>query len=163
MPAIEDKWQVFMEHYPQMISLRGQLAKRDWYIRDGWTAFIGLYHSGIYMQVYKPGWFNHTGDGIHFETALSAEVWAQKAAPIDLHVTHKNLFDRERFNDYTIPRMEAVTRDWRGDFWFKQHTLTERLGIVVRFTATGFGKQMADGFTQLAALGSIIDDGLARL
>ena len=158
-----EKWQVFISQYPQMIALRGQLAKREWFVDGGWTAFIGAYHAGIYMQVYKPHWFNHTGDGIHLETALNAESLAQKRTSIDLHITHKNLFDRERFNAYTIPRMQALTSGWEDDFWFKSHTLTERLGLKLRFTETGFGKQLAEGFTRLSVLGAVIDDGLAQL
>jgi hypothetical protein len=95
--------------------------------------------------------------------ALTKQLMEMKCTSIDLHITHKNLFDRERFNAHTVPRMEEAIKGWQGDFWFKSHTLTERLGLKVRFTETGFAKQLADGFTQLAPLGGIIDDGLARL
>jgi hypothetical protein len=161
--AVPENWQVFMEQYPKMISLRRQLAKRDWYVRDGWTAFIGAYHAGIYMQVFKPHWFNQTGDGIHFEMALTAQVMSLKCTSIDLHIAHKNLFDRDRFNAYTLPLMEALTKDWQGDFTLKKNTLADRVSKFVRFTETGFPKQLADGFTQLAPLGAIIDEGLAHL
>ncbi len=160
---ISADWQLFIEQYPQMMSVIRQLAKEDWYLREGWTAFIGHYHAGIYLQVFKPHWFNQTGDEIHLEAALTAETLAQGATGIDLHVTHKNLFDRERFNAYATPRMEALVATWPGEVWFKAHTISERLGMHVKFTKSGFPKQMAAAYRQLAALGPIIDAGLAQL
>jgi hypothetical protein len=126
---ITGDWRIFIEQYPQMMSVIRQIAKQDWYARDRWTAFIGHYHAGIYMQVFKPHWYNQTGDGIHLETALTAETLANGATGIDLHITHKNLFDREHFNAYTVPQMEALTKTWQGEVWFKTHTTSERRQI----------------------------------
>ena len=161
--TISDDWQLYIEQYPQMMSLIRQLGKQGWYVQDGWTAFIGHYHAGIYLQVFKPHWFNQAGDGIHLETGVNAETLANKVAGIDLHIGHKNLFDRDRFNAYATPRMAALVNTWEGDLWFKSHTVSERLGMQVKFTKTNFPKQMAAAFTQLAALGPIIDEALAQL
>lgn len=161
--TIPESWQIFMDQYPQMMSVIRQLAKQDWYMRDGWTAFIGHYHSGIYLQVFKPHWFNQTGDGIHLETGLDAPALANNTTGIDLHITHKNLFDRDRFNAYATAPMQSLVEAWSGDVWFKSHTISERLGMRVKFTRTNFPKQMAAAFTQLSTLGPIIDAGLAQL
>lgn len=160
---ISEDWQIFVEQYPQMMSVIRQLARQDWYVQEGWTAFLGHFHSGIYMQVYKPHWYNHTGDGIHLETGLTASALAGSTTGIDLHVTHKNLFDRDKFNAYATPRMAELVKTWQGEVWFKEHTVSERLGMKVKFTKTNFPQQMAAAFTQLSALGPIIDSGLAQL
>ncbi|MBZ0299447.1 MAG: hypothetical protein K8J31_06905 [Anaerolineae bacterium] len=160
---IPEDWHIFMDQYSPMMSVIRQLAKQDWYVREGWTAFLGHYHAGIYLQVFKPHWFNHTGDGIHLETGLTAETLQNRATGIDLHITHKNLFDRDRFNAYATPRMKALVESWPDEIWFKEHTVSERLGLSVRFTKTNFPQQMAAAFTRLSALGPIIDAGLAQL
>jgi hypothetical protein len=161
--TLTDDWQIFIEQYPQMMSVIRQLAKQDWYVRDGWTAFLGHYHAGIYLQVYKPHWFNHTGDGIHLETGVDARTLDNKVFGIDLHITHKNLFDRDKFNAYATPRIEELVKTWQGEIWLKTHTVSERLGMRVKFTKTNFPQQMAMTFTQLATVGPIIDAGLAQL
>lgn len=158
-----ESWQIFIDQYPQMMSLIHQLARQDWYVRDGWTAFLGHFHSGSYLQVFKPHWYNQTGDGIHLETGLTASALASNTTGIDLHVTHKNLFDRDKFNAYATPRIAELVKTWPGEVWFKEHTISERLGMRVKFTKTNFPQQMAAAFTQLSTLGPIIDEGLAQL
>lgn len=160
---IPESWHIFIEQYPQFMKLQRELGKTAWYPRDGWVSFIGHYHAGIYMQVYKGHWYNYTLDGVHLETGLTAESLASKTLRLDLHVGHRNLFDREQFNELTIPAMAEMVAEWEGDVTFSQRNLSDRLSLTVPFTKTGFHKQIAAAFTQLSALGPIIDDGLARL
>ena len=141
-----------------------QLSNLDWYQAGGWSSFIGPYHAGIYMQVAKGNWYNYGLDGIHFEFGLTQESLDAKSLSIDLHVCHKNLFDREQFNSHTVERMEEVVIGWGVDGTrFSRTNLTERLSLPVRFTKSGFGKQVAAALTQMSELAPIIDDGLNRL
>ena len=83
---------------------------------------------------------------------------------IDLHVGHKNLFDRVQFNAFTVDRMEEVVTGWGTEgVRFSRTNLSERLSLPVRFTKSGFGKQVAAALTQMSDLAPIIDDGLSRL
>ena len=105
--------------------------------------------------------YNYGLDGIHFEFGLTQDNLDAKTLSIDLHVCHKNLFDRERFNSHTVDRMEEVVNGWGVDGTrFSRTNLTERLSLPVRFTKTGFGKQIAAALTQMSELAPIIDDGL---
>jgi hypothetical protein len=156
-------WAIFQEQYPQMTKLQRELAKQAWFVQEGWVPFIGYYWAGIYMQVYKAHWYNQSGDGIHFEMGLDDESLTQKRAFIDLHIAHRNLFDRVRFNELTIPHMAEVVATWEGDVTFSKKNLGERLRVMVPFTKSGFAKQITAGFAKVCALGDIIDEGLAQL
>ena len=164
MSATSPTWQLFIDQHPQCMKVLRQLSNLEWYQTGGWSSFIGPYHAGIYMQVAKGNWYNYGLDGIHFEFGLTQENLDAKSLSIDLHVCHKNLFDRERFNVLTIERMEDVVNSWETDgIRFSRTNLTERLSLPVRFTKTGFGKQIAAALTQMSDLAPIIDDGLNQL
>ena len=141
-----------------------QLSNLAWYQTGGWSSFIGHYHAGIYMQFAKGNWFNYGLNGIHFEFGLTQENLDAKTLTVDLHVCHKNLFDRQNFNNLTVDRMEEVVNSWEAEgIRFSRTNLTERLSLPVRFTKTGFGKQIAAAMTQMSELAPIIDDGLSHL
>ena len=162
--TISPSLQLFVEQQPQCMKVLRQLSSMDWYATGGWSSFIGLYHAGIYMQVAKGNWYNHGLDGIHFEFGLTQEALAAKTLAIDLHIGHKNLFDREQFNALTVDRMEEVANGWGTEgVRFSRTNLSERLSLPVRFTKSGFGKQVAAALTQLSELAPVIDEGLARL
>ena len=163
MAEITDSWKFFFEQYPQFMKLMRELGKQDWYANDGWAMFIGQYHAGIYAQVYKANWFNYTLDGVHIETGLTPESLVEKKLQIDLHIGHRNLFDRVKFNELTIPKIAAVVEGWDMPYKFSKSNLSERLSIWVPFTKSAFARKVAIGFTQMATLGDIIDAGIAQL
>ncbi len=161
---ITPTWQLFIDQHPQCMKVLRQLSNLDWYRTGGWSSFIGPYHAGLYMQIAKGNWYNYGLDGIHFEFGLTQESLDAKTLSIDLHVCHKNLFDRERFNSLTVERMEEVVNGWEVDgIRFSRTNLTERLSLPVRFTKTEFGKQIAAALTRMSDLAPIIDDGLNQL
>ena len=160
---LTEGWSIFIDQYPQFTKLQRELAKTDWFVNDGWTAFIGYYHAGIYIQLFKPHWFNHTGDGIHLEMGITAETLAAKKTTIDLHVGHRNLFDRVRFNELTIAPMQEMVASWGNGVTFSKTNLSERMRVDVSFTKSGFPKQVTVAFTQMCQLGPIIDDSLKQL
>lgn len=159
---IDPSWRIFIDQYPQFMKLMRKLAATDWYVEDGWVMFVGYYHAGIYMQLYKAHWYNNALEGIHIELGLSNEALKKKQAQIDLHIGHRNLFDRARFNELTLDRMANITADW-SNCTFSRKNLSERLSVTVPFTKSGFATQLAAALAQISALGPIIDDGLAQL
>src|SRR4051812_24336076 len=108
-----ESWALFVEQYPAVMAAYRKVARTDWFRDGGWAAFVGHYTNGIFMQVYKPHWYNQEFEGIHFELALDARCVENRTASIQLHVTHKAVLqDRERFNALTIPRMKAAMAGW---------------------------------------------------
>jgi hypothetical protein len=165
---IDKSQQIFIEHYPQFMKVMRKLGAQDWYLDGGYAMFIGPYHAGIYAQIYKPNWHNYTLEGVHFETGLTPESLAEKKLQLDLHVGHRNLFDRQKFNQITIPQMAEVVEGWDSgnmfpEIKFSRTNLSERLSIWIKVTKSGFADQVAAGFAQLAELSPIIDRGLAEL
>lgn len=160
---VPQNWQIFMEQYPQFMKLQRKLATQNWFSNGGWSLFIGHYHAGIFAQVYKANWFNYSLDGIHFEMGITAESLNENIARLDLHVGHRNLFDREKFNELTVPRMADIVATWEGSVRFSKNNLSDRLSLEVPFTKTRFAEQLTAGFSQLNSLTPIIDEGLANL
>ena len=162
--TIPRSWQLYIDQHPQFMKVLRQLSALDWYAAGGWASFIGHYHAGIYMQVAKGNWYNYGLDGIHFEIGLTEEALAAKTLTIDLHIGHRNLFDREQFNALTVDRIAGVVDGWEVEgLRFSRTNLSERLSLPVRFTKSGFAKQVAAALSQMSDLAPILDDGLAQL
>jgi hypothetical protein len=161
---LTESWRVFVDQYPQVMKTYRRIAKMEWFRNGNWVAFVGHYTNGIFMQIYKPHWYNHEFDGIHFELALDARCVENRVASIQLHITHKSVLpDRDQFNDYTIPRMAECVRQWGARYEFSESKLSERLNLNVPFTPTNFAQKVADELTQICRLGDIIDEALTRL
>jgi|SRR5579871_4079908 len=161
---LTESWQLYVEQYPQVMKAYRKIAKMDWFQEGHWVAFVGHYPQGIFMQVYKPHWYNHEFEGIHFELALGAHGVTSKTANIQLHITHKNVLpDREQFNHYTIPRMSEMVRQWGDRYELSETKLSERLNLNIPFTQSNFAQKVAEEITQVCQLGGIIDAALAQL
>lgn len=153
-----------MDYYPPLMQVYRKIATTEWFQQKGWNAFIGHYTHGIFMQLSKPHWYNYTFDGIHFELAMDASCAERRVASLQLHITHKNLLpDRDAFNAYTIPRMQAVVSAWGSPYEFSATKLSERLNCTIPFTATTFAPRVAAALTQVCTLDTIIDEALVTL
>ncbi len=161
---LTEGWQICVEQYPQVMKAYRRMAKMDWFQNGRWMAFVGHYTNGIFMQLYKPHWYNQEFDGIHFELALDARCVENSVASLQLHITHKNVLpDREQFNRYTIPRMAELVRPWGPRYELSETKLSERLNLNIPFTQTNFAQKVADEMAQVCQLGEIIDEALSVL
>ena len=161
---LTEGWEIFMEQYPQVMKAYRRMAKMDWFQHGNWVAFVGHYTNGIFMQVYKPHWYNHEFAGIHFELALDARCLKSNAASVQLHITHKSVLpDRGQFNQYTIPRMAELVRPWGPRYELSETNLSERLNLNIPFAQSNFAQKVADEMAQVCQLGVIIDEALSRL
>lgn len=145
---LPDSWKIFVQQYPQVMKAYRRIAKTDWFQEGHWVAFVGHYTGGIFLPVYKPHWYNQEFEGIHFELALDSRCVQNKAANIQLHITHRNILpDRDLFNQYTIPRMAVVVNQWDSRYEFSETKLSERLNLNVPFTQSNFAHKVADELT----------------
>lgn len=162
--VLAESWMLFVEQYPQVMAAYRKIARMDWFQAGGWVAFIGHYTHGIFMQLYKPHWYNQELQGIHFELALDAHCVASRTASIQLHITHKALLpDREKFNAITIPKLKTVVEQWGPGYEFSETKLSERLNRNVPFTKSNFAQKVCAEFSQLCQLGEQIDEALDAL
>lgn len=160
---MEDTWLFYRDNYPLLMKTMRKLGQADWFVDGGYVTFIGHYHAGTYLQVYKSHWYNQTLDGVHFEVGIETDVFAKKQVQIDLHIGHRNVFDRVTFNELTIPKMQVVVDGWDNELRFSKTNLTERLNLQWKVTKSKFAEQLTAGFGQIAQLGPIIDEGLSKL
>jgi hypothetical protein len=115
--------------------------------------FVEPYHEGIFFQIYKPHWYNHTLEGVHIECGIGAETLKNRSLALELHVGHRNLFDRERFNEITLPAMRELVSSWGSGCQLSATHLSSRLHADVPFTRTGFADQLAAELTRWSGLG----------
>jgi hypothetical protein len=163
-PTLDESWQIFIDQYPRVMQVYRKIAKTEWFKSGRWTAFVGHYPHGIYMQISKPHWLNQELEGIHFELALDRRCLNNSSASIQLHITHKNVLpDREAFNQYTIPRMTAMVSTWDSRYELSTTKLSDRLNLNVPFNKTNFAQKVADEITQVCRLGDVIDEALSEL
>jgi hypothetical protein len=162
--VLTESWEIFVEQYPQVMKAYRRMAKMDWFRNGNWVAFVGHYTHGIFMQIYKPHWYNHEFDGIHFELALDAHCLKSNVANVQLHITHRNILpDRDQFNQYTIPLMAELVSQWGSRYELSETNLSERLNLNVPFAQSNFAQKLADEMAQVCQLGVIIDEALVRL
>ena len=163
MATIDPSWQVFTGYFGEFMKVLRELGRRDWYVDGQYVTFIGHYHAGIYAQVYKGHWHNYTLDGVHYELGFTSESIATKSVRFDLHIGHRNLFDRAAFNELTVSRMAEIAAAWEGEYRFSASNLSDRVHFTQPFRKSKFATDIADGFERLSAFGDVIDDGLRRL
>lgn len=157
-------WSVFMDYYPRYMQVYRKLAKTSWFRHGQWTAFVGHYTHGIFLQLSKPHWYNYEFDGIHIELAMDSACAERQQASVQLHITHKAVLpDRDAFNAYTIPQFERMVRSWNGPFEVSTTKPSERVNGVIPFTPTTFAGRVTDAITQIAQLDTIIDPALQTL
>ncbi|MEZ4864221.1 MAG: hypothetical protein R3C14_23110 [Caldilineaceae bacterium] len=161
---MDASWELFVEQYPLVTAAYRKVARMAWFQEEGWVAFVGHYTHGIFMQLYKPHWYNHEFDGIHFELAMDANCVQNKVVSIQLHITHKAVLpDRDQFNALTIPSMKQAVAEWDARYEFSETKLSERLSLTVPVTKSTFAQKVADELTQVCRLGIIIDEALHDL
>jgi len=159
-----ESWELFVEQYPSVMVAYRKMARTDWFQEGGWVAFVGHYTNGIFMQVYKPHWFNHEFEGIHFELALDAHCVRNQTASLQLHITHKSVLpDRERFNAVTIPQMKEVMAGWHERYELSETKLSERLNLNIPYTKSNFAQRVSSESAQVCILGAVIDEALSEL
>jgi hypothetical protein len=150
-------WSIFIEYYPLFRRLERTLAARPWFA-EGWAISIGNADGLIYLQLYKPGWHNGNGRGIHLETWVSGDVLAVMSAPVVMHV-EREVPSRELFNRLFIERAADVL-DTLDDYRVSKRNIMERCARRVSFTKPTFVRDIAAEFDRLQRLGPIIDDVL---
>ncbi|GEM_PF-1260343 len=157
-------WAVFIDYYPRCMQVYRKIAKTDWFQQNHWTAFVGHYTHGIFLQLSKPHWYNYDFDGIHVELALDCSCAERQIASLQLHITRKAVLpDREAFNAYTIPRIQTMVAAWHGPFEVSTTKPSERVNCAIPFTPTTFAPKVSDAITQIAQLDTIIDEALQTL
>ncbi|MDA1190736.1 MAG: hypothetical protein O3A46_03515 [Candidatus Poribacteria bacterium] len=160
----QDGYAVFTEQFPEFMKVYRRIAKTDWFQQGGWTAFIGSFTHGIYMQVFKPHWFNAELDGIHFELAMNRQLLDNRIANLQLHITHKSVLpDRDAFNAATIPLFKRAMSDWDAKYELSETKPSERVNLNIPYTNSTFAAKVGDEIGRVCELGAIIDDTLRDL
>jgi hypothetical protein len=105
-------WRIFIEYYPVMLRVEAALAACEWFA-DGWAISIRHFSGGIALQLYKTGWHNAAGRGIHLETWISIDGVADTSVPVVIHA-EREVPGRERFNRMFIERSREIMAKWSG-------------------------------------------------
>lgn len=114
----------FSETYSQLQEARRNLEGRkefeDWII--GVSYFPdGDEPQGVSIQLSRPGWFNESGKGIHFETWIMEKELATKKLRFVMHVLHQDFFPGTEKRPWAFlwpfledPDVMRFAQEWKG-------------------------------------------------
>jgi hypothetical protein len=153
-------WRIFIEYYPVMLRVEAALAACEWFA-DGWAISIRHFSGGIALQLYKTGWHNAAGRGIHLETWISIDGVADTSVPVVIHA-EREVPGRERFNRMFIERSREIMAKWSG-YRISRNGTMEHCIIRVPLIRRMLVKRLTAEFTRLAEVGDIIDGILVEM
>ncbi len=69
-----------------------RLKQQDWFAQN-WLVDVHFFPplpqaESVTVHVFRPHWFNESGQGIHFEAQFGAKQWLACEVPVMLHVFH---------------------------------------------------------------------------
>jgi len=157
---LPESWRIFIEYYPLFRKLEGELAAAPWF-GDRWTLYTGHFNEGIFLHLYKPGWHNDRGRGIHLETWISIDGVRNGSVPVVMHC-ERELPDRDRFNALFIERAWDLISSWPGYAPSRTNRM-ERFIHRFPLSKRTLIRKLTEEFTRVSAVGGIIDETLGRM
>lgn len=147
----------------------GQKAGRDWLTSIHQYPPEPALMEVMTLHVYKAGWFNEDGQGIHFETFLGEKEWKQKQIQIAMHIFHCEIIPGTElkrravavpFVDEIFPIVSA----WDGYRFrtgkYGAHPFTK----ILSFKDGNLPQKLSAELVQLCAqLGPVMDNTLKRV
>ncbi len=154
-----ESWNIFIEYYPLFKKLEKTLAAEEWFA-DGWTFYTGHFNEGIFLQLYKPWWYNHRQRGIHLETWVSIDGVRNRSVPVVLHLERETP-ERDRVNAVLIERGTDLLRSWPG-YSASPSNRMERFISRFPLSPKTLVSRLAGEFSRTQIFGDIIDEALGR-
>jgi hypothetical protein len=152
---LPESWRIFIEYYPLFKKLEAELAAAPWFA-DGWTLYTGHFNEGIFLHLYKPGWHNDRGRGIHLETWVSIDGARNGSLPLVLHC-ERDLPDRDAFNARFIERAWDLMASWPG-YTLSRANRMERFIKRFPLSKRTFVRTLAAEFGRVSAVGAVVDE-----
>jgi len=151
----------FEPYYQALIELEQSLAAMNWFGND-WHTEVGYYGGdeplGVSFRLYKNGWFNDTGAGIHFESWIGNADLKRGSVPVALHVetsSESTGIKRGQFNKAILEEGAPLMDEWR-DYKVSPNsyqTLIRHLPL----TAGSLVGELKTEYARLQRLAPIID------
>jgi hypothetical protein len=151
----------FEPYYRWFIELERSLEAMDWF-GDDWHTEVGYYGGdeprGVSFRLYKSGWFNDTGGGIHFESWIGNADLKRGAVPAALHIetnSENTGIKRGQFNKAILEEGAPLMDQWR-DYKVSPNSY-QTLIRYLPLTAENFIGELKTEYTRLQRLAPIID------
>lgn len=152
-----ESWNIFIEYYPLFKKIEERLAAREWFA-DGWVFYTGYFNEGIFLQLYKPWWYNHRQRGIHLETWISIDGVRNRSVPVVLHLERETP-ERETLNRLLAERGSDLIASWPG-YHASRTSRMERFILRFPLQPRTLVSRLVEEFSRTQAIGRIIDDAL---
>lgn len=149
-----------------------QLKARPWFKKQGWLTSVHPFPAanpeGVTFQLFKKGWFNEGGGGIHIESYLSLDSKKQKESYLTFHVLHHAKVPGTKLKRIAIAKpfvdeiYEEVSK-WQG---YKFRAGKYGTQPFTRLLSTGetFEKELTEETVRMArTLGPVMDKVLREV
>ena len=133
-----------------------KMLKNSRWFDDEW----GVYNRGLYLQLYKSGWYNHNNSGVHFETFIEAAQLKKKAFPILMHAEEDCPCQTEFIQKLLCLEGNRIA-EWRG--WLIENKGHSVLQKIVPLGIKKLEDRIYAELCQLQVLSASIDRTLATL
>jgi len=150
-----------------------QLETKAWFKKEGWRARVSLYkkHPPVVasMHIYKDGWFNDEGGGIHFETFVGPKEEKNSSVNVVLHLLHTptipgTKIKRAELSKLVVDKTYAMITDWPGYHFKVGKYGMQPFSKTIEFDDETLTTVLTTEFARLCRnLGPVIDSSLKKL
>jgi hypothetical protein len=146
---------IFAEYSAALNKARKELKSQDWF-RDDWWINLNFGSNGFTFQLSKTHWFNHTGQGIHFEFWIEEQEHRAKIIPIVLHF-EPDTPNREKLGIKFKKSLAPFEKDF-DDFRINHKAICDKLQKQEKFSKSGLANLVVVQFSRLKDIAPVIDE-----
>ncbi len=140
---------------PLFRELEDRLRQSKWF-SDEWQ----IYNRGVYLHLYKDGWFNENQGGIHFETYVEAPQIRDRTVPIHFHV-EEDFPAQEEFISRLLEQTHDQLCTWKGyEIVGRGYTVCQR---TLPLDTRTFVMRVLEELNRLRTLAPTIDATIAEV
>jgi hypothetical protein len=154
----------------QFNEVMSSLIETPWFKKEKWKYSIHDYPpgkpEGVTLQVFKPGWLNDDGQGIHFESYLWLDERKRKKTYLTLHLLH-----HKRIPGTALPRIKlskpfvdavySEVKTWKGYQFRTGKYGTQPFTLFLDGTDDDFAQDVSKELSRLCrSLGAQLDKTL---
>lgn len=152
--------EIFNQYSTIINKCRKELITQDWF-KDNWWLHVFFNGRAFNFQLSKTTWFNHNGQGIHFEFWLGEEEHERKTLPFVLHFEPETP-QREALGKRFEKAFDGLEPDFM-DYRINHRAICDKMQKHEKFTKSGVAKLVVREFSRLHRIAPLLDDVLAKL
>ncbi len=146
--------EIFNQYSTLINKCRKEIVSLPWF-GSKWWVNVSFGNPGFVFQISKTHWFNHLGQGIHFEYWLGEMEHQRKALPFVLHF-EPDTPERKALGVLFKTAFSEMERDF-SDYSINYRAICDKLQKFEKFTKNTFPQLVISEFSRLQKIAPLID------